>query len=48
LPILPIDTGRYGTAEMKKVSEEDWEKKIKANIGKSVGKTKYRDIQFAK
>jgi len=30
------------------LTEDEWEKKIKANIKKSAGKTKYRDIQFAK
>jgi len=30
------------------LKEEEWEKKIKANIEKSAGKVKYRDIQFGK
>jgi uncharacterized protein YktA (UPF0223 family) len=30
------------------LTEDEWEKQIKANIEKSEGKTKYRDIQFAK
>lgn len=30
------------------LKQDEWEKKIKANIEKSTGKTKYRDIQFAK
>jgi ElaB/YqjD/DUF883 family membrane-anchored ribosome-binding protein len=30
------------------LTEDEWEKQIKANIEKSVGKTKYRDIQFTK
>jgi ElaB/YqjD/DUF883 family membrane-anchored ribosome-binding protein len=28
------------------LTEDEWEKKIKANIEKSAGKIKYRDIQF--
>jgi len=35
--------------ERKRIlTEGEWEKQIKANIEKSSGKTKYRDIQFAK
>jgi sensor domain CHASE-containing protein len=30
------------------LTQDEWEKQIKANIEKSEGKTKYRDIQFAK
>ena len=30
------------------LTEGEWEKQIEANIKKSEGKTKYRDIQFAK
>ena len=30
------------------LTEDEWEKQIKANIKKASGKTKYRDIQFAK
>jgi hypothetical protein len=30
------------------LTEDEWEKQIKANIEKNVGKTKYRDIQFTK
>lgn len=30
------------------LTEDEWEKQIKANIEKNVGKIKYRDIQFAK
>lgn len=30
------------------LTEDEWEKQIKANMEKNVGKTKYRDIQFAK
>jgi hypothetical protein len=30
------------------LKEEEWEKQIKTNIEKASGKTKYRDIQFAK
>jgi ElaB/YqjD/DUF883 family membrane-anchored ribosome-binding protein len=29
------------------LTEDEWEKQIKANIEKNVGKAKYRDIQFA-
>lgn len=28
------------------LTEDEWEKQMKANIKKNVGKTKYRDIQF--
>lgn len=30
------------------LTEGEWEKQIKANIEKNMGKTKYRDIQFSK
>ena len=30
------------------LTEGEWEKQIEANIKKSEGKAKYRDIQFAK
>lgn len=30
------------------LTEDEWEKQVKKNIEKSSGKTKYRDIQFAK
>lgn len=30
------------------LTEDEWEKQIKANMKKNMGKTKYRDIQFAK
>jgi len=30
------------------LTEDEWEKQIKANIEKNTGKTKYRDIQFAR
>jgi hypothetical protein len=30
------------------LTEDEWEKQIKVNMEKNVGKTKYRDIQFAK
>jgi hypothetical protein len=30
------------------LTEDEWEKQIEANIEKTKGKTKYRDIQFAK
>jgi ElaB/YqjD/DUF883 family membrane-anchored ribosome-binding protein len=30
------------------LTEDEWEKQIKANIEKSSRKTKYRDLQFAK
>lgn len=30
------------------LTEDEWEKQIKVNIEKNVGKTKYRDIQFSK
>jgi hypothetical protein len=30
------------------LTEDEWEKQIKANIEKTSGKTKYRDIQFGK
>jgi hypothetical protein len=29
------------------LTEDEWEKQIKANMEKSAGKTKYRDIQFS-
>jgi hypothetical protein len=29
------------------LTEDEWEKQIKANIEKTAGKTKYRDIQFS-
>jgi hypothetical protein len=28
------------------LTEDKWEKQIKANIERNAGKTKYRDIQF--
>jgi ribosomal protein S13 len=30
------------------LTQEDWERQIKLNIEKSMGKKKYRDIQFSK
>jgi len=30
------------------LTEDEWEKQIKANLEKTIGKTKYRDIQFTK
>jgi hypothetical protein len=30
------------------LTEDEWEKQIKVNMKKNMGKTKYRDIQFAK
>ena len=30
------------------LTEDEWEKQIRKNIEKNVGKTKYRDIQFSK
>lgn len=30
------------------LTEDEWEKQIKANIEKKAGKTKYREIQFGK
>jgi ElaB/YqjD/DUF883 family membrane-anchored ribosome-binding protein len=30
------------------LTEDEWEKQIKTNVEKSMGKIKYRDIQFAK
>ncbi len=30
------------------VTEDEWEKQIKVNIEKNMGKTRYRDIQFDK
>lgn len=29
------------------LTEDEWEKQIKANVEKASGKTKYRDIQFS-
>jgi len=30
------------------LTEDEWEKQIKANIEKNAGRTKYRDIQFSR
>jgi hypothetical protein len=30
------------------LTEDEWEHQIKVNVEKSLGKKKYRDIQFAK